>query len=138
MSASQPEAAIFTTDKPERAAKKVMGAFTGGRETVKRQKELGGRPEICNVYALHQVFAPERAPWVYEQCTTAGIGCVDCKLQLAESVNDHFTEFRAKHAELRAKPDYVRGVLREGAQRAGAIARETMVEVRDRIGLMAT
>ena len=97
-----------------------------------------GRPEICNVYALHQVFAPERAPWVYEQCTTAGIGCVDCKLQLAESVNDHFTEFRAKHAELRAKPDYVRGVLREGAQRAGAIARETMVEVRDRIGLMAT
>ena len=59
MSASQPESAIFTTDKPEAAAKKVMAAFTGGRETIKLQKELGGRPEVCNIYAYYYYLFEE-------------------------------------------------------------------------------
>jgi tryptophanyl-tRNA synthetase len=95
-----------------------------------------GRPEVCNVYSLHQVFQPDRAPWVYEQCTIAGIGCVDCKGLLADSVNEYFAEFRERHAELSAKPEYVRDVLRDGADRAGAIARDTLAEVRERIGLL--
>lgn len=126
--------AIPLTATAEETTALVRGAVT---DPQRARRTDPGRPEICNVYALHQVFAPERAPQIYEQCTTAAIGCVDCKMLLAGSVNDHFAEFRAKHAELRAKPDYVRSVLREGAQRAGAIARETMAEVRDRIGLMA-
>ena len=127
--------AIPLTATSEETTALVRAAVT---DPQRARRTDPGRPEICNVYALHQVFAPERAPQIYEQCSTAGIGCVDCKLLLAGSVNDYFAEFRAKHAELRAKPDYVRSVLREGAQRAGAIARETMVEVRERIGLMAT
>ena len=127
--------AIPLTATAEETTALVRAAVT---DPQRARRSDPGRPEICNVYALHQVFAPERAPQIAEQCTTAAIGCVDCKLLLAGSVNDHFAEFRAKHAELRAKPDYVRGVLREGAERAGAIARETMVEVRERIGLMAT
>ena len=127
--------AIPLTATAEETTALVRAAVT---DPQRARRTDPGRPEICNVYALHQVFAPERAPQIYEQCTTASIGCVDCKLLLAGSVNDHFAEFRAKHAELRARPDYVRAVLREGAERAGAIARETMVEVRDRIGLMAT
>ncbi len=126
--------AIPLTATAEETTALVRGAVT---DPQRARRTDPGRPEICNVYALHQVFAPERAPQIYEQCTTAAIGCVDCKMLLAGSVNDHFAEFRAKHAELRAKPDYVRSVLREGAERAGAIARETMAEVRDRIGLMA-
>jgi len=127
--------AIPLTATSEETTALVRAAVT---DPQRARRTDPGRPEICNVYALHQVFAPERAPQIYEQCSTAGIGCVDCKLLLAGSVNDYFAEFRAKHAELRAKPDYVRSVLREGAERAGAIARETMVEVRERIGLMAT
>jgi len=127
--------AIPLTATAEETTALVRAAVT---DPQRARRTDPGRPEICNVYALHQVFAPERAPQIYEQCSTAAIGCVDCKLLLAGSVNDYFAEFRAKHAELRAKPDYVRNVLREGAERAGAIARETMAEVRDRIGLMAT
>ena len=127
--------AIPLTATAEETTALVRAAVT---DPQRARRTDPGRPEICNVYALHQVFAPERAPQIYEQCTTAAIGCVDCKMLLANSVNDHFAEFRAKHAELRAKPDYVRSVLHEGARRAGAIARETMSEVRERIGLMAT
>ena len=95
-----------------------------------------GRPEVCNVYSLHETFTADRTPWIYEQCTTAGIGCVDCKSILADSINETFREVRERHAELGAKPDFVRSILRAGAERAREIAQETLVEVRDRMGLL--
>ena len=82
MSASQPDAAIFTTDTPELAAKKVMGAFTGGRETVKLQKELGGRPEICNIYAYYFYLFEEddaKLAEIEKQCRSGALVCGDCK-----------------------------------------------------------
>jgi len=96
-----------------------------------------GRPEVCNVYSLEEIFIPEQTAEIYQLCTTAGIGCVDCKGRLAEGINDYFAEFRERHAEFAAKPDQVRAILRDGAGRAGAIARATMAEVRERIGLLA-
>ena len=50
MSASAPQSSIYTTDTPKVARKKIMNAFTGGRETVEEQRKKGGRPDICSVY----------------------------------------------------------------------------------------
>ena len=94
-----------------------------------------GRPEVCNVYSLHDFFDPERRPWIYEQCTTAGIGCVDCKGILADAVNDSFRPLRERRAELAQHPERVREILADGAERARAIAREVLAEVQDRMGL---
>ena len=95
-----------------------------------------GRPEVCNVYSLHQIFTPEQTQEIYEQCTTAGIGCVDCKGVLAASINAYFAEFRERFADLSSRPDDVREILRDGAARAATIAGETIADVRERIGLL--
>jgi len=99
MSASQPESAIFTSDKPEKAAKKVMAAFTGGRETIKLQKELGGRPEVCNIYAYYYYLFEEEDKKLVEieqQCRSGSLVCGDCKARLAGMVKVFLIDFQEK------------------------------------------
>ena len=94
-----------------------------------------GRPWVCNVYALHKLFNPGRLEEVYQGCVSAQLGCVDDKRMLADGVNESLAAFRERRSELAARPGYVEDVLREGAGRAQAIARETLAEVQDRLGL---
>ena len=99
MSASQPESAIFTSDKPEKATKKVMAAFTGGRETIKLQKELGGRPEVCNIYAYYYYLFEEEDKKLVEieqQCRSGSLVCGDCKARLARMVKVFLIDFQEK------------------------------------------
>ncbi len=99
MSASQPESAIFTSDKPEKAAKKVMAAYTGGRETIKLQKELGGRPEVCNIYAYYYyLFEQEdsKLAEIESECRSGALVCGDCKGRLARMVKVFLTDFQEK------------------------------------------
>ena len=94
-----------------------------------------GRPEVCNVYALHKLFNPGLLDEVYAQCTTAAIGCVEDKQQLADGINRYLAPFRERRRELAEKPEAVREVLADGAARASAVARETIAEVYERMGL---
>ena len=113
-------------------AKRVRSAVTDPQR-VRRSDP--GRPEVCNVYALHEFFDPEERPQIYEQCTSAAIGCVDCKDMLAGAINERFRELRARRDDLAAKPETVRAILADGADRARAIAREVLREVQERMGL---
>ena len=113
-------------------AKRIRSAVTDPQR-VRRHDP--GRPEVCNVYALHEFFDPEQRPWIYEQCTSAGIGCVDCKDMLAGAINERFRELRARRDDLAAKPETVRAILADGADRARAIAGEVLREVQERMGL---
>lgn len=72
---------------------------------------------------------------VNTECRRAGIGCVQCKQLFARNLNAHLEPFRLRRAELGRNPDLVWDVLRDGQQRASAIARKTMAEVREAIGL---
>ena len=104
MSASQPDTAIFTTDKPKKAGKKVMKAFTGGRDTVEEQREKGGRPEICNVYAYYYFLFEEDDAALIERemvCKKGEILCGECKKELAKRVEAFLTEFQKKREEAR-------------------------------------
>ncbi|MCZ6544685.1 MAG: tryptophan--tRNA ligase [Chloroflexi bacterium] len=116
----------------EETEKRVRSAVT---DTQRRLRSDPGRPEVCNVYSLHEFFDPEKRPWIYEQCTTAGIGCVDCKGILADAINDFFRPIRERRRELEADPDQVHAVLAEGARRAAEIARPVLAEVKDKVGL---
>ena len=115
-------------------------------ETLKRVKSMvtdpqrarrtdPGRPEVCNVYALHKLFNPGLLDEVYAQCTTAAIGCVEDKQQLADGINRYLGPFRERRRELAEKPEVVREVLADGAARASAVARATIAEVYERMGL---
>lgn len=95
-----------------------------------------GRPEVCNVFSLHAFFTDEatRAD-IATRCRAGEIGCVDCKRILSDNIVEAFAPFRERAAELSARPEMVREILDDGAKRASAIARETMEEVRERMGL---
>jgi tryptophanyl-tRNA synthetase len=119
--------------QPEEISAKVRTAVTDPQR-VRRTDP--GRPEFCNVFTLHGFFSdPEVVVDVDVKCRTAGRGCVECKQILAESIARTFAPFRERAAHYRAHPEEVRRILDEGAERARAIARETMVEVRARMGL---
>ncbi len=94
-----------------------------------------GTPEVCNIYHLHKAFSPpETVKHVAVQCSTAGWGCIDCKKALFESMTKELNPIRERAAEIRAKPGVVETVLRDGAEQARAVARETMREVKERMG----
>jgi len=95
-----------------------------------------GRPEVCNVYSLHEFFTPSSdLPDIFEQCRTAQRGCVECKKILAENIAAEFGPIREKAEEYRKSPERVMEILREGAERASTLAGETMAEVRSRMGM---
>jgi len=82
MSKSKPEAAIFLSDTPEMARKKIWNAFTGGRPTAKEQRELGGNPDICSVYeafVYDLIEDDEKLLEIREKCVRGEIICGDCK-----------------------------------------------------------
>lgn len=95
-----------------------------------------GRPEICNVFSLHGHFTDDATRADIEvRCRAGEIGCVDCKRILSDNIATTFAPFRERAEEYRANPDLVRQVLDDGAGRARVIAKETMAEVRERMGL---
>ena len=102
----------------------------------KRLKDPGD-PEKCNVYSLHQYFdRPEVLEDVALQCRTAGRGCLDCKKILHRHMVDALAPIRERAAELQAHPQRVLDVLAAGAEHCRTLARETLHEVRDRMGLL--
>jgi tryptophanyl-tRNA synthetase len=95
-----------------------------------------GTPEVCNIYHLHEAFnPPATVEHVAVQCSTAGWGCIDCKKVLFEGMNAELTPIRRRASEVNARGGYVEEVLADGAQRAAIVARETMREVKERMGL---
>ena len=102
----------------------------------RRYRKDPGHPDICNVFRLHGYFSPFQQEELAKQCRSAEIGCVDCKNNLAQEINSTLKSFRERRAELAEKPQYIRDVLADGAARARLIARDTMREVKENIGLL--
>lgn len=104
MSSSKPETAIYTTDPPEVARRKVMNAYTGGRATVEEQKRLGAEPDMCTVFwSLYFMFEPddEKIQSLRRTCKTGEILCGDCKIGLAEKVVAFLKEHQKRREEAR-------------------------------------
>ena len=123
------EIAISDKDTVER----VMTAVT---DPARRYRHDPGHPEVCNIYRLHRYFNPFRLDDIAQQCRTAQVGCVDCKTLLAQEINSTLKPFRERRAALAAKPKYINDILADGAQRARVIARETLREVKQKMGLV--
>jgi len=118
---------------PEQTHKRVMQMKT---DPQRLRRDDPGDPDVCNVFTLHKTFSSaDEVAEINVECRRAGIGCVDCKKLFAKNLNAHLEPFRERRAALEAKPDYVADVLREGAERAQAIARVTIAEVKDAVGL---
>jgi tryptophanyl-tRNA synthetase len=121
----------FGNDKQLR---KLLGRAVTDEKRVNREDP--GDPDVCNVFTMHKAFSSEEdLAWVRQGCTTAAIGCVDCKGRLADNMNRHFEGYVEKRAKLLEQPQRVEEILRAGADKARAIAKNTMGEVREKLGL---
>lgn len=125
--------AIEIAFTPEETLERIMTAVT---DPARRYRNDPGHPEICNIYSLHNYFSPSQTEDIADQCRSAKIGCVDCKKLLAQHINSSLQPVRERRAQLATKPHLVADVLADGAQRAQVIARQTLTEVKEKMGLI--
>lgn len=120
-------------EEPDVIRKKLKGAFTDETRLMKKDP---GHPEKCYVCGLQQYFSPpDKVAELHEGCRSARMGCVDSKKALAEAMIAQLAPIQERKAQLLQKPGQVDEILRAGAERARAVARETLREVRERLGL---
>ncbi len=108
MSASEPMSAVFTTDTPKAAKKKVMAAFTGGRATAEEQRRLGANPEVCSVFKYYMfVFMPDDRELadIEHKCRSGEILCGECKQILAPRMADFLERHQAAREEVKDRVD---------------------------------
>ena len=120
---------VGVTDEPELIRKQVHSMVTDTKRVYKSQP---GHPRSCNVCAFYKFFFDDWEHY-WELCRKAEIGCNDKKKLLAERIIERFAPFRERRAGLTR--EYVDRVLDAGAERAQDVARRTMVEVRQAVGL---
>jgi tryptophanyl-tRNA synthetase len=124
---------IDLLESPESIWEKLRPAVTDPKR-VRRTDP--GTPEVCNIYHLHKAFSPpETVEHVAVQCRTAGWGCIDCKRVLHESIERELVPIRARAKEIAANPKSVSDALAKGAEHAHDVAKKTMGDVKQKMGL---
>ncbi len=109
---------------------------TAATDPARVRRTDAGDPDKCNVFTLHKFFSSDdRQAEIRTGCTTAGIGCIDCKKWLLEGVKADLEKIRARRAELLASPNAIDDILADGARRAREVAGATMTDVRRRLGI---
>ena len=95
-----------------------------------------GNPERCPVWQFHQVYSDQPTrDWVWEGCTTAGIGCLDCNQPVMHAIGRGQKPWRERAEAYLADPKRVHWIVEVGTERARTVARETMRDVREAMGL---
>lgn len=95
-----------------------------------------GDPDKCPVWSLHQVYSNNDVKdWVQKGCRSAGIGCLDCKGPLIDSILKEQSPIRERAREYQEDTETVRGIISDGSEAAREVARETISEVKQAMGL---
>ncbi|AUM11582.1 tryptophan--tRNA ligase [Ketobacter alkanivorans] len=95
-----------------------------------------GDPEKCPVWQWHLVYSDDSTRnWVQQGCKTAGIGCLECKKPLIDSVQEELKPIRIRASEYAGNPDLVKSIVAEGCEKARDAAKQTLEEVREAMGL---
>ncbi len=124
---------IGLREDPDSVQKKLRAMQT---DPARARRSDPGDPDKCPVWDLHRIYSDEKTQaWVQTGCRSAGIGCLDCKKPVIESVLRQLEGFRARAREYEENPELLRSILAEGCERAREAARATMAEVREAVGL---
>jgi len=94
-----------------------------------------GHPEVCTVFAYHKIFNKLEVEEIEEACKSAQIGCVDCKMRLADKLNEFLSPIREKRKIYSQNKTLTWGILREGNKKARGEAQKTMEIVREAMKL---
>jgi len=98
-----------------------------------------GNPEKCPVWQLHKVYSDaDTKDWVMKGCTSAGIGCLECKQPVIDGVLKEQEPMRERAQQYLDDPSLVRAIVADGCDKARKLAQETMRDVREAMGLSYT
>jgi tryptophanyl-tRNA synthetase len=127
--------AITLSESDDDIRKKTKVMVT---DPARKRRTDPGNPDICPVYDWHKLFStPERDPgrlaWVRQGCTTAGIGCIECKSAMAENLIKWIAPVREKRLDYEAHPKKALEILDQGSAKARESAKQTMQRVRESI-----
>ena len=124
---------IALREAPETVEKKIRTMQT---DPARVRRTDPGNPDKCPVWQFHEIYSDEKTrQWVREGCTSAGIGCVDCKRPVIEAVLGELEPIRNAAQPYEDDPDAVRAIIVEGSERARESAGATMERVRGAVGL---
>ena len=127
---------IQMRDEPERVSTRLMSMPT---DPARQRRNDPGDPEKCPVWDLHRVYtSKEKRDELAEGCKSAGIGCVDCKKPLLESLLEEQALLRDRAEPFERNPETMREVIEVGCARASEVAEETLEEVRTAVGTLYT
>ena len=128
--------AIGLREAPESVAKKIRTMPT---DPARVKRTDPGTPEKCPVWPLHLVYSDAaRKDWVRKGCTTAGIGCLECKQPVIEAVLAELAPMRERAQTYLDDPTLVKSIIADGCDKARKLAIETMRDVRESMGLTYT
>jgi len=124
---------ISLREDPDEVTKKLRTMPT---DTNRVRRTDPGDPSRCPVWQLHEVYSgDDTKAWVQEGCTTAGIGCVDCKQPVIDAVIAELKPLRERAKDYIEDPSAVQAIIDEGCEAARDVARDTLDEVRKVMGL---
>jgi len=125
--------AIAMREEPVEVERKIRRMPT---DPARVHRSDPGNPERCPVWQFHQVYSSaETRDWVIKGCTTAGIGCLDCKQPVIDAVIAEQQPWRERAETYLAHPKQVQRIVELGTERARSVAKQTMKDVRDAMGL---
>jgi tryptophanyl-tRNA synthetase len=122
---------IYISDREDILKQKIGSMFT---DPQRMRKTDPGRPEICNVFAFHQIYTPQsEVEEISNDCPQALIGCVECKKRLAKRIIEKMKPIHERQDYFYNHLDELKDIISDGNKRASKIAKMTMEEVRDAI-----
>ena len=122
---------LSESDADIRAKTKVMVT-----DPARKRRTDPGNPDVCPVYDWHKLFSaeePGRLEWVRQGCTTAGIGCIECKAAMAENLIKWIAPVRERRVKYEKNPKQVLKLLDHGSDKARKVAQGTMERVREAV-----
>jgi tryptophanyl-tRNA synthetase len=125
--------AITLSETDEEIRKKTKVMVT---DPARKRRTDPGNPDVCPVYDWHKLFSAGEAgrlEWVRQGCTTAGIGCIECKAAMAENLIKWIAPVRERRVEYEKRPGLVLEMIDEGSKRARVEAKKTMERVREAV-----
>jgi tryptophanyl-tRNA synthetase len=127
--------AITLSESDDDIRKKTKVMVT---DPARKRRTDPGNPDVCPVYDWHKLFSteerdPDRLAWVRQGCTTAGIGCIECKSAMAENLIKWINPVRERRLDYEANPKKALEILDQGSAKARKSAQQTMERVRDAV-----
>ncbi len=125
--------AVLMRDDADTVTKKIRGMVT---DPARVRRTDPGEPEKCPVWQFHKVYSDAATQqWAADGCRSAGIGCLDCKQPVIDAIVREQAPWRERTAAFTANPKQVHWIVEMGTERARTVARQTMKDVREAMGL---